>query len=134
MVTTAAQADFELRLYELPSEEVTLDSIVELFGQVGKEWGIDYVGGFNKQGLLTTLHFYIEPTYMLSYSISNDVALQVYELEMQKAGAGLQCFEEILASEQVQILGLVEEAGLRSPFEPGSVEKSRDTFTQLLEQ
>ena len=111
MVTTAAQADFELRLYELPSEEVTLDSIMELFGQVGKEWGIDYVGGFNKQGLLTTLHFYIEPTYMLSYSISNDVALQAYELKMQKAGAGL-----------------------RSPFEPGSVEKSRDTFTQLLEQ
>ena len=77
---------------------------------------------------------YLSPMYMLSYAISGDAALQLYELEVQEAGAGLRCYEEILASDQVQILSLLEEAGLRSPFEPGAIEKSRDTFVQMLEK
>lgn len=131
---TAAEADFELRLYELPEEEVTADHIVKLYAQVGTEWKLTYIGGFNKQDLLMTLHYYLSPMYMLSYSISGDAALQLYELEVQEAGAGLRCYEEILASDQVQILSLLEEAGLRSPFEPGAIEKSRDTFVQMLEK
>ena len=133
-VSAAAQADFELRLYELPSEEVTADSIIELFAQVGTDWKLSYVGGFNKEVLLTTLHYYLSPMYMLSYAISGDAALQLYELEVQESGAGLWCYEQLLASEQIQILSLLEEAGLRSPFAPDSIEKSKDIFTQLLQK
>lgn len=133
-VSAAAKADFELRLYELPSEEVTADSIIKLYAQVGTDWKLSYVGGFNKEVLLTTLHYYLSPMYMLSYAISGDAALQLYELEVQESGAGLRCYEQLLASEQIQILSLLEEADLRSPFAPGAIEKSRDTFTQLLKK
>ena len=130
----AANADFELRLYELPEEEVTAENIVKLYAQVGTEWKLSYFGSFSKQGLLMTLHFYLSPMYMLSYSISCDTALQLYELEVQEAGAGLQCYEKLLASDQVQLLSLIGEAGLRSPFEPGAIEKSRDTFAQMMKK
>jgi oligoendopeptidase F len=123
-VLAAAQADFELRLYEMPAQEVTADSIVKLYAQVGTDWKLSFVGGFNKQGLVTTLHYYLSPMYMLSYAVSGDAALQLYELESGQAGAGLRCYEEFLASGQVQLLALLEEADLRSPFEPGAIEKA----------
>lgn len=133
-VVSAAQADFELQMYALPPEEVTADRLVKLYVQVGSDWGLTYVGGFDKPSLLMTLHYYLSPMYMLSYAVSGDAALQLYELEMQEAGAGLACYEKLLDSQQVRLLSLLEEAELRSPFEPGAIEKSRDTFTQMMKQ
>lgn len=106
-VLAAAEADFEHRMYQLPPEEVTADNIIKLYTQVGTDWKLSYVGGFNKQSLLMTLHYYFSPMYMLSYAISGDAALQLYELEVQESGAGRRCYEQLLASEQIQILSLL---------------------------
>lgn len=131
-VTSAAQADFELRLYALPEEELTPENINALFVQVGKDWGIATAGGFNRSGLVATLHFYLSPMYMLSYCVSGDTALQMYQLELQTPGAGLSCFEKALTTNQTKLLGFTEEMGLTSPFAPGHVQQIREIWNTLL--
>ena len=69
---------------------------------------------------------------MVSYVISNDAALQIYELELQEKGTGLSCLEENLYSGQPYILAFLEEAGLDSPFETGRLLQVRKTLESVL--
>jgi hypothetical protein len=68
--------------------------------------------------------------YIISYVVSNDASLQLYQLEQKQKGAGLACLESNLATTQGQFLAFIREAGLESPFTPGRL----TTVRQLLEQ
>ena len=129
-VTSAAAADFELRLYALPEEEVTVQNIAKLYSQVGHEWGLTYTIGFGANGFARTMQFYIDPMYMISYVISSDVALQFYEMEQKEPGSGLRHYEASLTTKEEKLLSVVKETGLRSPFAPGRVQEVRDAFTK----
>lgn len=37
-------------------------------------------------------HFFSAPYYVISYCVSNDAALQIYQLEQETPGAGLKAF------------------------------------------
>lgn len=132
-ISTAANADFELRLYELPEDQLTVENIRELYTRVGKEWDVAYTGvaGANYAGIL---HFYLAPMYTLSYSVSSDVALQIYAMELQEPGAGIACFQACIATQQTRLLDFIREAGLQSPFAPGRGKTTRGSFEKALEQ
>lgn len=129
-VTSAAAADFELRLYGLPEEEVTAQNIAKLYSQVGNEWGLTYTIGFSANGFAGTMQYYVDPMYMFSYVISSDVALQFYEMEQKEPGCGLRTYEASLTTKEEKLLSFVKEAGMRSPFAPGRVQEVRDAFTK----
>ena len=133
-VEEAASADFELRLYALPEEEVTPETISKLYAQTASEWGLIYTPFYNSAGYVYRLHFYILPMYTFSYTVSCDVAMQLYEMEQQEPGTGLSCYEKCLRTTKSQLLSFVEEAGLRSPFAEGRVQEIRDLFTEELKQ
>lgn len=131
-VEQAAFADFELRLYELPEEELTVESVWDLYDEVAGSYGFDSAG-YDRREFVDISHFFTDPMYIISYVVSNDAAMQLYQLEQEEPGAGLERFEEHLPTQESYFLAFVEEAGLESPFAQGRMEKVRATFEEVLQ-
>ena len=81
---------------------------------------------------VTINHFYTSPMYIISYVVSNDAALQLYQMEQDEAGAGLRCLAENLDTPCAYFLEFLDTAGLESPFAPGRIQTVRDTFVEIL--
>jgi len=126
-VEQAAYASFEQQLYEIPAEELTVERIDQLYAQVCEGFGL---AGAYSYSLVT--HFYTSPMYVISYVISNDAALQLYQMEQTEKGAGLDCYMENLATMQPDFLAFLQEAGLESPFVQGRVQNVKQTLEGIL--
>ena len=130
-VEQAAYASFEHQVYDLTGEELSIDGIRSLYEEICIAYGLD-TPGWDSRDYVCIPHFYESPLYVVSYVISNDAALQIYELELQEKGTGLSCLEENLYSGQPYILAFLEEAGLDSPFETGRLLQVRKTLESVL--
>lgn len=127
-VEQAAFASFEQRMYEL--EEPTAEMLYTLYEEVALEFGLD-AWEYDRREFVDITHFYTNPAYIISYVISNDAAMQLYQLEQAQTGAGRKLYEENLASQESYFLTFLETAGLESPFAEGRVEAVRETFEQI---
>ena len=132
-VEQAAFASFEHQVYGLTGEELTVVGIQALYEEVCIAYGLD-VPEWDSRDYVCVPHFYESPLYIISYVLSNDAALQIYELELQEQGRGLACFEENLTSSQFYFLLFLEEAGLESPFATGRLAQARQTMEEALTQ
>ena len=126
-VEQAAYASFEHQVYDLTGDELTVEAIQSLYEQVCIAYGLD-VDGWDSRDYVCVPHFYETPLYTISYVLSNDAALQIYELELQEKGEGLSCLEGNLISSQAYLLAFLEEAGLKSPFATGRLARVRQTL------
>ena len=88
--------------------------------------------GVDSRAYVTVPHFFMAPMYVISYVVSNDVALQIYQAEVNTPGAGVELWEESLFTMQSGLLGFVEEMKLTSPFEENRVAQIRDIFAKTL--
>ena len=129
-VEQAAFADFEMRMYELTGDDLTVESLRLLYDQVALEYGFDSVGYDNRE-FVQINHFYESPMYITSYVVSNDAAMQLYQLEQEEAGQGLALYEEHLTSQEAYFLAFVESAGLESPFAKGRIQAVKATFEDI---
>ena len=127
-VEQGAFADFELQIYNLEPEEVTVENVRQIFQQTMENYGLEY----NSGDFVEIHHFFISPLYVISYVTSNDAALQLYQMELEEPGSGAACYNENLDSDAVTFLAFLEEAGLESPFTPGRIEDVRKTFESIL--
>lgn len=130
-VEQSAFADFEQRVYAMDPEDLTVENVFALFEQVGNEYGFD-CWGVDPRDFVGIPHFFTSPCYVFSYVVSNDAAMQFYQLEQSEPGAGLALLEEHLDTEEECFLAFVESAGLQSPFEEGRLESVADTFNDIL--
>lgn len=130
-VEQSAYADFEQRLYSMDPKELTVDSLFALFEEVGTEYGFD-CWGLDSQYLVNIPHFYIAPCYVFSYVVSNDAALQLYQLEQAEAGAGLAMYQDNLIPAETTLLAFLEAAGLESPFTVGRIQSVAQLFREIL--
>lgn len=131
-VEQAAYASFEHQVYGLNGEALTVEGIRELYEEVCIAYGLD-VPGWDSRDYVCVPHFYESPLYIISYVLSNDAALQIYEMEQGEQGSGLTCFEENLTSAQPDFLAFLEEAGLESPFATGRLGRVRQTLEQAVQ-
>jgi oligoendopeptidase F len=115
-VEQAAYADFELQLYMLPEEEITGENLLALYEQVCEGYGFRSLD-WDPRDMVTVPHFFEMPHYVISYVVSNDAAMQLYEMELQQPGAGAERYAEHLTTECEGFLEFIREAELRSPFE-----------------
>ena len=115
MVEQAAYASFEHRLYASTDEELTVEDIRGIYEIVGQESGFAS-WGWDCRDYVMVPHFFTNPLYVVSYVVSNDAAMQIYEAELETPGQGLAILEDSLATQQAYFLAYVEEAGLQSPF------------------
>lgn len=128
-VEQAALASFEQQVYGLSKENLTAENVEALYSQVCQAYGVASQD-WDSRSYVTVTHFFTSPLYIMSYIVSNDVALQLYQLELEQSGAGVACLESNLGTAHFQLLTFAEEAGLSSPFADGRLTQVR----QLLEE
>lgn len=128
-VDQARFAQFEQEMYQIAPEQLIVDALCELYASVSQEYGYD-PSDFGRYDFVSIEHFYTSPMYIPSYILSNDAALQLYQLECENPGEGLRCYEENLTLEEAYLLAFLEEAGLESPFTPGRIGKVAEFFRQ----
>lgn len=124
----ACYAEFERRAYELPVQELTAEKLNALMVECMKEFGVFYYSmeAYLAPSWMDVHHFFIAPFYVISYCVSNDAALQIYQRELENGG-GLALYRELLAiSPDNSILALLDEAGMQSPFAEGHVSALAD--------
>ena len=124
-VEQSAFATFEHRLYEL--KDPTVEDLYALYDEVASDFGFGSVG-YDPREFVTIPHFFTNPMYIDSYVVSNDAAIQIYQLELATPGAGLERYEEHLDTQELWFLSFLDSAGLESPFAPGRLEAVRDLF------
>ena len=120
-----------MALYDLPEAELTSDAIRKLYRQVAESYGFDSVG-FDDREFVAITHYFTSPLYVLSYVVSNDAALQLYQMERESIGSGLSCLEENLATQEYYFLSFLDSAGLTSPFAEGRLQSVRKLFEEIL--
>lgn len=136
-VQTAVMTDFELRLYETAPEELNADKVRKLFKTVIQEYSgedAQFAKSIDDRSFVTYAHFFDQPLYLISYVVSNDAAMQVYELERKTPGAGLELYTNLITGKQVQFMGLIQEAQLKSPFTEARVKAVAEYFTDYFSE
>ncbi len=126
-VVQAAYASFEQQVYSLEGDALTAENVEALYSQVCENYGM--AGGWS---YVLVTHFFTEPMYVISYVVSNDAALQLYQLEQESVGSGLTCYKQNLGSVQPYFLAFLQEAGLESPFADGRIEQVKETLQSIL--
>ena len=131
-VEQACFAEFEHRMYQIPEEELSVEALTALYREVTAAYGLDQDDYFDEMRYTGITHYYDTPMYILSYIYSNDAAMQIYQLELNQSGAGLQCYQDNLDNEETYFLAFLERAGLESPFTEGHLDEVRQTFYDIL--
>ncbi len=117
-LSQACYADFEMQLYHLPENELTLETFNRIFAECYKAYFYDlgYLTDYIAPGWCQINHFFIAPQYVISYCVSLDAALQVYQCELED-GSGLENYLKLMSlSSDNTILALLSEAEMTSPF------------------
>ena len=130
-VEQAALASFEQQLYNLHDDALTAEAVEHLYAEVCAAYGISGEN-WDSRNFVTVGHYYTNPMYIISYVVSNDAALQLYQLEREQKGKGLACLESNLGTTQGQLLAFLESAGLKSPFETGRLTSVKELLQQTL--
>ena len=131
-VEQAAYASFEQQIYMLPQEELTVENIHALYEKTGKAYGFD-TWNWDSRSYVCITHYFTSPMYIISYVVSNDAALQIYQMEKMTAGAGLALYEKNLATQEGRFLDFVELAGLQSPFGGDRMKDVRQMLESILQ-
>ena len=126
-VEQAAYASFEQQVYGLTGDALTVENVEALYSSVCNGFGLE--GGWR---YVMIPHFFTEPMYVISYVVSNDAALQLYQMEMVKPGSGLACMVENMTTMEPYFLAFMKEAGLKSPFEAGRILEVKETLETIL--
>lgn len=130
-VEQSAFALFELGLYDLSPEELTHENLEKYFENVCLLFGMDSQVIW-PQDYITISHLYIGPMYLSSYVVSNDVAMQIYQLELEEPGAGLKLYEECVYSQDYCIEDFISNHDLQSPFHRSRLDQVYDLFAEQL--
>ncbi len=124
---------FEQQLYGLPEEGLTMENIEKLYRQTGESFGLPDWSWDSRDYILLS-HIYMEPLYLVSYVVSNDLALQIYQAELADAGTGLAMYEKCLESQESRVLTFARDIGLESPFAEHRLEAVEQTFREALKK
>lgn len=132
-VEQACYAKFEQEMYRIPAQDLSVEALCQLYERIATDYGLSTNEYFESIDFVTVPHFYTSPMYVFSYIVSNDAAMQIYQLELEKDGAGLRCYLDNLDNSEGYFLAFLESAGLESPFTDGYMDSVRSTFCEILE-
>lgn len=126
---------FEERVYALPESQLTVENINAISLDVSRAYGL--IGGWNDtyyaDSWVDISHFFEQPFYVLSYCVSDSAAFQLYEMEAETAGLGVDTFNDYIdiATEE-EFSDLAADCGFTDPVSAetirGIAETIRDHF------
>lgn len=123
-VQQASFAEFESRVYALGADALSAEVLNDLSLELAREYGY-YKEGYEEYYAMSwcdITHFFEMPFYVITYPVSNDIAMQIYALEEEQSGQGLEKFMEILDRDYEYFMDAVSAGGFESPFAPGRIE------------
>ena len=129
-------ADFEHQVYALSEEEFSIERLQEISLQTAKDYGyfVDGYEDYFSRSWIDIFHFFEAPCYVISYCMSNDSAFQIYQRELEEAGAGLALYRQILPREYDYFLETLEvQGGMESPLAEGRMESTASVIGQALQ-
>lgn len=127
-VEQMAYYSFERELYRMDSAELSQDTISQLYTQALQEFGIPWEN-IDPEEWTEITHFFRMPFYVYSYVVSNDAAMQIYELELAEPGSGLALYTEFAGQwENLPLEDYLKEYDLTLPTTKGRVEQVAMTF------
>jgi oligoendopeptidase F len=122
-------ADFEDRVYRMSDKALTVENIRALYSQVAGEYGLgDMVDG---RSYVNVTHLFTSPMYVISYVVSHDTAMQIYQMERAESGAGLKMLTDNLAPTEITFMAFAEATQLESPFAAGRIQSVEQTFREV---
>lgn len=123
-IQQASFAEFEHRLYAMDPGELSAETINALSLELAREYGYytpRYETFYSMEWVEIT-HFFEMPFYVVSYPMSNDLAIQLFALEQAEPGSGLEKYRQLLDRDFSGLMEAVEAGSLESPFAPGRLE------------
>lgn len=136
-LSQACYAEFEHRVFALDDKDLTPEALNEIFLACNEKFGMAmlYMG---MEDLLSKMwidiqHFFVAPYYVISYCVSNDAALQIYQNELYD-GSGLDTYYNLLLIDrESSLLERLEAAGMTSPFTEGRIDDLADFLADQME-
>lgn len=134
-VQQASFAEFEHQVYSRDPNTLTVEDLNAISLQTSKDYGYFSPGYeiFYGMGWIDIVHFFEYPFYVIAYPVSNDLALQIYELERDESGAGAERYAALLDRDYDSLLLTAQQAGLESPFAEGRLEKAAQDLRDWLD-
>ena len=133
-VQQGAFAEFEHIVYAADPDELTPEFLNSSFLQMSQKYGFCERGfeDLYSKFWMDITHFFEQPFYIITYPVSHDIAMQIFQLEREEPGAGLEKFMTMLPREYPDMLDTALNAGLDSPFDPGRLDKVAETMAEIL--
>ena len=133
-VQQGAFAEFEHILYSTDPEQLTTDYLNDTFLRLCQDYG------FCEEGFedlycfiwMDITHFFEQPFYVITYPVSHDVAMQIFQLEQAEPGAGLDTFLAMIPRQSRDMIESAELAGLQSPFTYGRLKSVAASMREIL--
>ena len=110
--------EFEERVYELSDAELTVENVNSVYAEVAAEYGYadDYDADLLPYLWIDISHLFEQPFYVISYCVSDSAAFELYNLELDSPGSGLEAYLDLVdVSDEYGFLELLEGAPLPSP-------------------
>lgn len=133
-VQQSAFAEFEHQAYALGADRLTAEVLNNIARQTAMDYGF-YVKDYDEFFSMSwgdIPHYFEQAFYIVSYPVSNDLAMQIYALERETPGVGVQRYLDGLERDFSGLMGLVEAGGFEDPFEPGRAERIAATAREVL--
>ena len=122
-VQQASFANFESTAHAIGPDELTAEKLNALFLQSAQDFGLCPQGfeDYYQYLWMDIIHLFEYPFYVISYPVSLDVAMQIYVLEVEEEGKGLDKYFEMMPRDYDTFMETVTENGLQSPFAEGGL-------------
>ena len=122
---------FEERVYALPADEITIENINAISLETSEEFGLvnGWSDNYYAKSWVDITHFFEQPFYVISYCVSDSAAFQLYEMEAETAGLGVDTLNDYIdiATEE-DFLDLAADCGLTDPISAKTIRGIADTI------
>lgn len=123
--------EFEERVYELSDAKLTVENVNSVYAEVAAEYGYadDYDADLLPYLWIDISHLFEQPFYVISYCVSDSAAFELYNLELDSPGSGLEAYLDLVdVSDEYGFLELLEGEDLPSPITADTVSRIADTL------
>ena len=122
---------FEERAYALEGDEITVENLNRISLEVSEEFGL--IGGWSDnyyaKSWVDITHFFEQPFYVISYCVSDSAAFQLYEMEAETPGLGVETLcDYIDIALEGDFLELAEECGMTDPISAETIHGIAETI------
>lgn len=125
--------EFEERAYALSDDELSVDKLNSLFGEIAKEYGLDKRIDEYEAYWISIPHLFNTPFYVISYCLSDTAAFELYNMELNESGSGLRMYMKLLdESTNYEFLELLDKCGVPSAISADTVKSIADTLADKL--